>query len=132
LGAISLVKINQLQSYRDKLEKRITQLKKDTGKLYDIAQNISIVKQYFGAKQSVATCIYELTRVCPDNITLTNFTWEWKKNFSIRGYAQQMPDISNFVNALNDSSTFKGSQASYMRRRKIKDKEMVDFEIGIK
>jgi outer membrane murein-binding lipoprotein Lpp len=132
LGAISLVKINQLQSYRDRLEKRIAQLKKDTGKLYDIAQKINIVKQYYGARQSVATCIYELTRVCPDNITLTNFAWEWKKNFSIRGYAQQMPDISNFVNALNNSSTFKGSQASYMRRRKIKDKEMVDFEIGIK
>jgi len=132
LGVISLVRINQLQSYRDRFNKRIATLKKDTGALYDVAQKISIVKQYYGAKQSVATYMYELTRLCPDNITVTNFTWEWKKKFSIRGFAQQMPDISNFVNALNNSSIFKGSQAVYMRRRKIKDKEIVDFEIGIK
>jgi len=132
LGAISLVRINQLQSYRDRLLQRIEQLKKDTGTVYDIAQKINIVKQYYGAKQSVATYIYELTRICPDNITLTNFAWEWQKNFSIRGYAQQMPDISSFVNALNTSGVFKGAQARYMRKRKIKEKEIVDFEIGIK
>ncbi len=132
LGLLALVRINQLQSYREGLEKRITQLKKDTGALYDVAQKITIVKQYYGAKDSVATYIYELTRLCPDNITLTNFTWEWQKNFSIRGYAQQMPDISSFVNALNNSSIFKDSQAKYMRRRKVKEKEIVDFEIGIK
>ncbi len=132
LGATVLVRINQLQSYRGRLLQRIGQLKKDTGKVYDIAQKINIVKQYYGVKLSVATCIYELTRICPDNITLTNFTWEWQKNFSIRGYAQQMPDISSFVNALNTSGVFKGAQARYMRRRKKQDKEIVDFEIGIK
>lgn len=132
LGAMSLVRINQLQSYRDRLLQRITQLKNDTGKIYDIAQKINIVRQYYGSKQSVVTCIYELTRICPDNITLTNFTWEWQKNFSIRGYAQQMPDISSFVTTLNNSGIFKGAQARYMRRRKKQDKEIVDFEIGIK
>jgi hypothetical protein len=132
LGAMPFVRINQLQSYRDGLLERIAQLKKDTGKIYDVAQKISIVKQYYTAKPSVVTYIYELTRICPDNITLTNFTWEWKKNFSIRGFAQQMPDISNFVNSLNNSEVFKGAQARYMRRRKIKEREIVDFEIGIK
>jgi Tfp pilus assembly PilM family ATPase/Tfp pilus assembly protein PilN len=132
LGAMSLVRINQLQSYKDKLERRITQLKKETGKVYDIAQKIGIVRKFYGAKQSVVTYIYELTRLCPDNITLTNFNWEWQKNFSIRGYAQQITDVSGFVNALNNSAFFKGSQARYMRRRKNRDKEIVDFEIAIK
>ncbi len=129
LGITALVRLNQLQSYRNKLNARVAQLKRDTGNIYDIAQKINIAGQYFGAKQSALTHIYELNRICPDNITLTNFSWEWQKNFSIRGYALQLPDVFSFVTALGDSVTFKGAQARYTRRHKVKDREIVDFEI---
>lgn len=129
LGITAMVRLNQLQSYRNKLNARVTQLKRDTGDLSDSAQKISIAGQYFGAKQSALTYIYELNRLCPDNITLTNFTWEWQKNFSIRGYALQLPEVFTFVAALDGSLTFKGAQARYTRRHKVKDREIVDFEI---
>lgn len=129
LGITAMVRLNQLQSYRDKLNSRITQLKRDTGDLAEIAQKINIAGQFVGARQSALTYIYELNRVCPDNITLTQFTWEWQKNFSIRGTALQLPDVFNFVAALDGSPSFKGAQARYTRRHKVKDKEIVDFEI---
>lgn len=132
LGALVLVKISQLESYRNKLNKRITQLKKDTGGIFDISQKINIVRQYWGAKQSVLSALYELSRACPENITITNFNWEWQKSFSLRGYASEMSDISTFVNILEKGGIFKAVETRYMRRRKSKDKEVVDFELGIK
>lgn len=132
LGAMALVRLSQIQSYRDKLNAHIAQLKQDTGGLPDIVQKINLVRKYQDAKQSVLTYIYELTRLCPDNITLTSLNWEWQKGFSVRGYALRMPDIFNFVSSLDGSGIFKGAQTRYTRRRKAKDQEVIDFEIGIK
>jgi Tfp pilus assembly protein PilN len=132
LGALVLVRINQLQSYRDKLNKRLAQLKDDTGGIFDISQKINIVRQYWGVKQSVLSSLYELSRACPENITITNFSWEWQKSFSVRGYASEMSDVSGFVSILEKSGLFKAVETRYMRRRKSKDKEVVDFELGIK
>jgi hypothetical protein len=132
LGALALIRIQQLQSYKDKLEKRVTQLRASAGELSDTAERINIVKKYWSAEQSVGNYLYELIRLCPENITLTNFNWEWQKMASVRGYASEMPDVSNFVKALNNSKSFSAMQTRYMRRRKIKDREAVDFELGSK
>lgn len=132
LGITTLLRLNQLQSYRDKLNIRIAQLKRDSGGLADIAQELNIAGQFTETKQSVLTYIYELNRLCPDNITLTEFSWEWQKNFSIRGTALQLPDVFGFVAGLDGSASFKGAQARNTRRHKVKDKEIVDFEIARK
>ncbi|MCM8789665.1 MAG: PilN domain-containing protein [Candidatus Omnitrophica bacterium] len=132
LGVLALIKINKLESYRDKLDKRVTQLRLSSGKLSEVAEKINIVKKYWNADDSIVSYIYELMRLCPENITLTNFNWEWQKKLSIRGYAQEMPDVSAFLKVLNNSKNFSGVQTRYIRRRKIKDKETVDFELESK
>lgn len=132
LGALALLRIGQLQSYRDKLNFRIAKLKQDAGGIYDVAQKAKVLRQYQNPEQSVVNYIYETNRLSPDSITLTNINWEWQKSFSVRGYAAQMSNISSFVKELNNYKLFKGMQASYMRRRKIKGTERVDFEIAEK
>jgi len=132
LGLTVLFKLNQRQSYRDSLSAKIKNLKENTGKLMDIDQKINAASQYLDTKQSVLQYIYELSRICPETITLTNFSWERQKGIVIRGYANQMPDVFNFIGALENSKLFKGMQARSTRRHKVKDKEIVDFEIGKK
>lgn len=132
LGLIVFSKFSLRQSYRDKLKTQINQLKAKNDDLTDLVQKVAMVKQYTDTKQSALNYIYELTRVCPDTITLTNFSWERQKSMLIRGYAYRMQDIFSFVNVLENSTMFKGMQARSTRRRKIKDNEVVDFEIGLK
>ena len=74
----------------------------------------------------------ELTSLCPDTITMTAFSWDVRKGAGIRGYAYQMQDIFNFVNILGNSRYFKGVQARSNRRRKVKNGEVIDFDIGVK
>ena len=131
-GAIALVRLAQNQSYSADLKVKVKGLAKSTHELEDITNKLKIAKQYVNPKASVLTLLYELSQLCPEGITITNFTWEWHKSFSFRGYAQQIPDILAFTNTLSDSEYFKGAQNRYTRRRTVKDREVVDFEIFVK
>ncbi|MCX5695390.1 MAG: PilN domain-containing protein [Candidatus Omnitrophica bacterium] len=130
--AIGLVRMAQKQSYSANLKAKVKSLAKDTQELEDITNKLKVAKQYVNPKASVLTLLYELSRFCPEGITITNFNWELGKTFSFRGYAQQIPDILAFTNTLSNSEYFKGAQNRYTRRRTVKDREMVDFEIVIK
>lgn len=134
LGSIAFSRLNQRQAYRDRLNAEINRLKGNTGSLMEIARKLEIARQYTDTKQSVSNYIYELTRILPDNITLTSIAWERKKGLSLRGYAYQIPDVFSFVAMLENSSLFKGMQVRSTRRHKQRDKdrEVVDFELGAK
>ncbi|MDD5108531.1 MAG: hypothetical protein PHC29_03365 [Candidatus Omnitrophica bacterium] len=132
LGGIALVRLLQQQSYSASLKAKVISLSKDAKELDDIANKLKIAKQYVDPKASVLPSLYALDRLCPSSITITNFSWEQQKSFSFRGYAQQIPDILNFTNTLSNSESFKGAQNRYTRRRKLKDKDVVDFEVVVK
>ncbi len=132
LGGIALVRLAQKQSYAADLKKRVVVLSKDAKELEDITSKLKIARQYVDPKASALTYLNGLNRLCPDNIVITNYSWELGKAFTIRGYALSIPDILDFTNTLGNSETFKGAQNRYTRRRKLKDKDVVDFEIFVK
>lgn len=132
LGGMALVRLAQQQSYASDLKKRVVSLGKEAKELEDITSKLKIARQYVDAKSSALTYLNGLNRLCPENIVITNYSWELGKTFTMRGYAQAIPDILDFINTLSNSETFKGAQSRYTRRRKLKDKDVVDFEILIK
>lgn len=132
LVAIALVRLAQKQSFAADLKSKVKGLSKNTQELEDISNKLKLAKQYIDPKTSALTALYELTKLCPEGITITSFNWEWQKSFSFRGYAQQIPDILAFTNTLSNSEYFKGAQNRYTRRRNVKDREIVDFEIVVK
>jgi len=132
VGAIALLRLTQQQIYSTSLKGRVASLAKQTKDLEDITDKLKIAKQYVDPKSSVLSSLHSLNRLCPENITITNFNWELQKSLSFRGYAQQIPDILAFTNTLSNSESFKGAQNRYTRRRKLKDKDVVDFEVFVK
>jgi len=129
---VGLVRLAQQQSYATNLKAKVEGLRKNTADIEEITDKLKVVKQYVNPSASVLTPLSELSRLCPDTIIITNFNWEWQKALSFRGYAQQISDILGFMNTLSSSDTFKGAQNRYTRRRKVKDRDMVDFEIVVK
>jgi predicted aldo/keto reductase-like oxidoreductase len=126
------VRLSQQQSYAALLKSKVEEQSKDSKELEDIINKLKVAKQYTSSQDSALPLLYELSQLTPDNITMTSFTWEWQKALAFRGYALQIPDILAFANTLSRSETFKGAQNRYTRRRKIKDKDVVDFEIVVK
>ncbi len=132
LGGVALVRLAQQQSYAMDLKNRVSGLGKQAKELEDITSKLKIARQYADAKSSALTYLNGLNRLCPDTIVITNYSWELGKAFTMRGYAQTIPDILDFTNILGNSETFKGAQNRYTRRRKLKDRDVVDFEIFVK
>ncbi|MDD5464737.1 MAG: hypothetical protein PHP73_00065 [Candidatus Omnitrophica bacterium] len=132
LGGIALLRLIQQQLYSASLKGRVVSLAKETKDLEDITEKLKIARQYVDSKSSVLSSLYSLNRLCPESVTITNFNWELQKSLSFRGYAQQIPDILAFTNTLSNSESFKGAQNRYTRRRKLKDKDVVDFEVVVK
>ncbi|MFA5356801.1 MAG: PilN domain-containing protein [Candidatus Omnitrophota bacterium] len=129
---IGLIRLAQKQSQASFLKEKVADLGKDAQELDSIIESLKAARQYSDAKSSALYPLYDLARICPDNITLTNYNWERDKGLSFRGYAPQIPDILYFVNTLSNSEAFKGAQNRYTRRRKLKDREVVDFDIVVK
>lgn len=132
LGGIALIRLLQQQTYALSLKVKAADLSKSIKDLDDITNKLKIAKQYVDPKASALSFLYDLNRLCPDSITITNYNWEWQKGLSVRGYAQQIPDILAFTDTLSDSEAFKGAQNRYTRRRKVQDKDVIDFEIVVK
>lgn len=132
LSGIALVRLLQQQFYASSLGAKVVALGKDAKELDDISKKLKIAKQYMDPEASVLSSLYALSRLCPNSVTITNFNWELQKSLSFRGYAQQIPDILAFTNTLSNSESFKGAQNRYTRRRKLKDKDVVDFEVVVK
>lgn len=132
LGGIALLRLIQQQLYSASLKERAAASGKKTKDLEDITEKLKIARQYLDPKSSVLSSLYSLNRLCPESVTITNFNWELRKSLSFRGYAQQIPDILAFTNTLSNSESFKGAQNRYTRRRKLKDKDVVDFEVAVK
>ena len=132
LALIIFLNLNQRQEYQEKLNLKVKGLKEKSGQLAQMSRKIETVKKYANPRESVLNYLNELIRLCPDAVTVSAFLWDSQKGSIIRGYAYQMQDIFNFVNVLENSESFKGMQARSTRRRKLKDKEVIDFEIGLK
>jgi hypothetical protein len=132
LGGVALVRLAQQQAYATDLKNRALVLGKNAKELEDITNKLKIARQYADAKSSALTYLNGLNRLCPDGIVITNYSWELGKALTMRGYAQAIPDILDFTNILSNSETFKGAQNRYTRRRKLKDKDVIDFEIFVK
>ncbi len=146
LALLVFLNLTQRQTYRDRLNVKVAALKEKSGPLADISQKVDTINKYANPEESVLNYLNELTSLCPDNITMTAFSWDGhkpegdgaasdsrsQKGASIRGYAYQMQDIFNFVNILGNSNYFKGMQARSNRRRKVKNGEVIDFDIGLK
>ncbi|MDD5504833.1 MAG: hypothetical protein PHV77_05975 [Candidatus Omnitrophica bacterium] len=132
LGGIGLVKLGQKQSCTAALIARAEEMKRNAGELEDIVNNFKVIRQYTDTQSDVLFYLYNLIKICPGNITITHYNWEMQKQFSFKGYAPQISDVLAFTDILRSTEVFKGAQNRYTRRKKVKDREMVDFDISVK
>jgi hypothetical protein len=128
LGIYSL--LEQRLAYREKLQQRLTQLEAKNSELLRVERKTRFFGEY--TQESVLEYLNELTRILPDEITLTQFTWDIKKGPQIRGYAANPADIFRFSEILGHSRHFKGMDVDATRSSKHKEKGTIDFDMSQK
>ena len=82
-------------------------------------------------KYSTLDILHEISRLMPQPLTLSNFSYEEDKLLLLRGYASELNSVYSFVQFLEKSPLFNSFniRLRYATKRKAKSGEVADFEI---
>lgn len=126
-----LGKISGQQSYLNKLNK---DYEESEGGMKDILaqlDKIAFVSAYLGKRGLPLDVFYELETNISSEVVVNAVTIDEKDGVSVRGQAFGLSDVFKFVNALEKVKGFKDVQAKSTRKKKVKDKELTEFEITL-
>lgn len=128
---IFLGRIYNQQTYLRRLEERYTIIKQDLADLLDQSKKIDFIKNYLDSRRVPLFVISQLQKITPDEITVNFMALDENDNIILRGRAFQLSDVFKFVTSLEKKGTFKDVQTKYTRKRKMKDKEITEFELTL-
>lgn len=126
--AIILGNIYNQQDYLKQLGMRSDIIDKEFSGLSEQLNKIDFVKRYLYEHRLPLFVIYQLQNAIPQEI-LVNFIKLDDRKVILRGEALQLSDIFKLLTSLEQSKYFKSVQTKYTRKKKLKDREVTDFEI---
>lgn len=92
-------------------------------------KKIEFMRSHTEAAKRPLTFLYELHRVIPQDVLLSYLSFGNKGKITLQGTTPAMPNVFEFVNMLEKSEKFKNVQTIYVSKRRLKDRETVDFQI---
>lgn len=112
------------------LEKRYEQSADGAKQVNDLRDILSRIHQRASHEGSALHFLDMIHQVTPQDIYYTHVSFEEGKSISLRGYAKVTSSVFNFVTELDKISPFKAIETKYATRRKIKEEELVEFEVA--
>ena len=119
------------QVYLDKLERQNALVKESVGAIMDKAKKIEIAKEVVRSRNAPLIIFNSLQKLTPQSIAINYMSLDEENNVILRGQGAQLSDVFQFIGALEKSEYFKSATAKYTRTKKIKDREVADFEIDL-
>jgi len=119
------------QSYLKNLKDQNALVRESVGEILEKAKSIEYTKDILSSRKVPLASLLALQKLIPPKISINYITIEEGDKITMRGQGLGLSDVFEFVSALEKSDYFKGAAAKYTRTKKIKDKEVTDFEIGM-
>ena len=116
-------------AYLKKLNQRTEVIKKDVGDLLNQTRKIELIIDFLRMRRLPLLFISELQKVIPDEISVDYISLDEANKVTLRGQASQLSNVFKFVSTLEQSKYFKDVSTKYTRTKKVKDKEINNFEI---
>ncbi len=129
--AVFLGSIYLRQGYLKKLNYQNSLIRDSVGAIMDKAKKVEIAKEVVRSRKAPFAILHSLQALTPQKIALTYINIEPDGKIILRGQGAQLSDVFEFIGALEKSDSFKGAAAKYTRTKKVKDKEVTDFEIEV-
>jgi Tfp pilus assembly PilM family ATPase/Tfp pilus assembly protein PilN len=123
-------KMHNKQSYSDVLAARYEKIASQAEDLSEKVARLQKIKSKLDTKSVALSYLYEISRLLPDEITVTSISFLKDDRLDIKGHAAQMSDIFKFVTTLENSPFFREVQSRYTTRKKVKGLDMNEFEIA--
>jgi Tfp pilus assembly PilM family ATPase len=122
-------KVHNQQAYLDLLSDRYKAIASDAEALNIKVERMNRIKTKLDTKAAVLNYIYEVSKLLPPQFVQINISFVKDEQVTLRGRAPEMSDVFKFVTTLENSKYFKDVQTRYTTRKKMKDKDVNEFEI---
>lgn len=125
-----LGKIYAQQAYLAKLDHDYGNVEKEMKGLLNQLDKVSFSKAYLESRRIPLYIFVQLQKNIPEEIAVNMITMEGDTEISVRGQAMQLSDVFKFVNTIEKIRIFKNVQTKSTRKKKVKEKDLTEFEIN--
>lgn len=115
--------------YLRELEKNIEKTSGAAGEIEDKAKRLKFIQRRTNADKSVLKYLKEISGVLPASIYFGSVDYADGDKIMLKGYAEEMSDVFNYVKILEELKIFKGVKSEQVSKKKVGDKNMSEFEI---
>ena len=112
------------------IDKKLIVLNPEIDKLSNMQRTLQFVNTQFSKKFLSITILKELYTITPAGVNFNIFIYEKDNQLVIKGMAQQMSSVFNYVNILEKSEFLENAQVRFATKRTIQGREFTDFEIA--
>jgi Tfp pilus assembly protein PilN/cellobiose-specific phosphotransferase system component IIB len=116
-------------AYIRNLEKEIMRLDPEAKKISSTVKKITIIDEIKKGQIVPLEIIRELYAIVPEKMFLTILEYDFRSGITMRGFAAQLSEVSDFLMILQQSDVFKNAEIRFAKQKQIKGQDGVDFEI---
>ena len=130
--ALAITKdISNKKVYRDKLNSELEKISSQAKRLEALEHRFTLLEAQGKQRLALLDALYELHKVIPQGVLLNSFSYEEKNQISIRGQAQTLDSVLDFVSYLEKAQAFKdfSVKVRYATKKRNSMSEFIDFEI---
>ncbi len=129
VAAMFWMMLSNKEAYLNKLEQRLAQLKPQAQAVQNKVQKLQMVQTQLTSQLLILDAITDLINVTSATSTLNMLSINEQGVLIVRGQAKSLGEVLDFVGSIENSPYFKNSHLNFSSRRKMKNEELIDFEI---
>ncbi|MFB3918805.1 MAG: PilN domain-containing protein [Candidatus Velamenicoccus archaeovorus] len=122
-------KLYNRKAYLKLLNERYKTIAVQADNLNEELERLKKIKSKLDTNTIVLNYLSGLSKILPPEILVVNLSFQKDERMVIKGQAAQMSDIFKFITTLEDSPYFKDVETRYTTRKKIKGKDINEFEL---
>jgi Tfp pilus assembly protein PilN len=126
---VYMEKMHNRQVYFDLLKTRYQKIAKEADSLNEKVERIKRIKSKLDTKASAINYLYEVSKLLPSEIVINNMSFQKDDKVTLKGRTIEMSDVFKFISTLENSPYFKDIQTRYTTRKKLKGKDVTEFEL---
>ena len=127
-----LGKIQNQLHYLSKVKSRCSAIEAEFGDKLDYLSKIQSVKKFLGDRDTAMFVVANLQKNLPQEISLNSISIDEEGKVVLRGNAVQLADVYKFSGVLEKVEHFKDIQEKSTRKKRVKDKDLTEFELVFK
>jgi Tfp pilus assembly PilM family ATPase len=126
---IFVARIYNQNNYLNKLKEEIRTVELEVKDLEKKWAKIRFVKDYIERRKLPLFLLYKLEEILPEEIAINFINLNEKNRVTIKGEAYQLSNVFSFVSILEGVENFKEVETKSTRKRRLRDREVTEFEI---